>query len=459
MFILISLVVLAISTLLFSRVAGSLAPTKINMISWIFYFELIAQSFIASVLVVNGWDNHYIISGVRSEAKFYGWLAVQYTMIAMPLGMLLAVYLGGLKNNKLLFQLYISAPIHTTLSRRDSFIRLPLYALSGVSLLAVLYTFHSLGEIPLWTAIAGGDALSLAVARVDASLGFTGNVYVRNLLGITLTPILAYVAFGYFKQTRALRDRLWFYAMLAAAFFILTYDLSKAPVVIFALGFLFLRVLTGGGVSQRVVYWFGLLALLMLVVSYWLVGKVTDPAVLFSYNTGIGGRILLSQAAGTYYAFEHFPATREFIGFSSLSSFGTAVFGLPPSERSARIMMMIFNPVGVEEGSVAVMNSLFIAEAWANFGLLGVLIAPIYVGLFIQAVFLFFLRSKKTPVLLGVFAYLSLRLPVTGGFNDFIYSPGLVNIAFMFVSVYLVAVLLKVVTRKVRAGRLATARA
>jgi len=457
MFIVISLVVLAISALLFSRVAGSLAPTKINMISWIFYFELIAQSFIASVLVINGWDNHYIISGVQPGARFFGWLAVQYTMIAVPLGMLLAVYLSGWTTNRLLFQSYISAPIHNTLSRRDSFIRLPLYALSAASLLAVAYTFYSLGEIPLWTAIAGGDALSLAVARVDASLGFAGNVYIRNLLGITLAPILAYVSFGYFKQTGALRDRLWFYAMLAASFFILTYDLSKAPIIIFALGFLFFRVLAGGGVSRLVFYWFGLLALLMLVGSYWLVGKVTDPAVLFSYNSGIPGRILLSQAAGTYFAFEHFPATREFLGFSSLSSLITESIGFVPSERAARIMMMIFNPAGVEEGSVAVMNSLFIAEAWANFGWPGVLIAPIYVGVFIQALFLFFLRSKKTPVLLGVFAYLSVRLPVTGGFNDFIYAPGLVNIAFMFVSVYLVAVLLKVVSRKVRAARLAEA--
>ena len=459
MFIVISLVVLAISVLLFSRVAGSLAPTKINMISWIFYFELIAQSFIASVLVINGLDSHYIISRVQPEARVFGWLAVQYTMIAMPLGMLLALYLGGLKNNKLLFQRYISAPIHNTLSRRDSFIRLPLYVLSAASLLSVLYTFYSLGEIPLWTAIAGGDALRLAVARVDASLGFTGNVYVRNLLGITLTPILAYVAYGYFKQTGSLRDRAWFYAMLVAACFILTYDLSKAPIVIFALGFLFFRVLTGGGVSRLVFYWFGLLALVMLVLSYWLVGKVTDPAVLFSYNSGIGGRILLSQAAGTYYAFEHFPATQEFLGFSSLSSLITGVIGSAPSERAARIMMMIFNPAGVEEGSVAVMNSLFIAEAWANFGLIGVLIAPLYVGVFIQVLFLFFLRSKKTPLLLGVLAYLSLRLPVTGGFNDFIYAPGLIAIAFMFVNVYLVALLLKVASRKARAVRLAEARA
>ncbi len=457
MFVLISMLVLLVSALLFRRVAGSLSPTRINMISWIFFFELIAQSFIASVLVVNGWDNHYIIGRVNEDARFHGWLAVQYTMIAMPLGMLLAVNLHGFKSNRLLFRRYISLPISPAISRRDSFVRLPLYGLSLASLLAVLYTFKTLGEIPLLTAIAGGDAISLAIARVDASLGFTGNVYVRNLLGIVLTPILAFISYGYFKQTGSFTDRIWFYTMLVAAFFILTYDLSKAPIVWFALGFLFLRVLIDGKVSKVFFYLFACFVVVIVVTSYLVLGKVTDPSVLFSYNTGIGGRILLSQSAGTYFAFEHFPATRDFIGFASLSTFISDAFGLPHSDRAARIMMAIFNPSGVEEGSLAVMNSLFIAEAWANFGLVGVLIAPIYVGLFIQTLFLFFLRSRKTPVLVGVLAFLSLRLPVTGGFNDFIYAPGLANIAFVVVSIYLVAIVLKISSRKVRTARAVSA--
>lgn len=457
MFILISIVVLAVSTLLFSRVAGSLSPTRINMISWIFFFELIAQSFIASVLVVNGWDNHYIIGRVQQEARFHGWLAVQYTMVAMPLGMLLAVNLHGLKSNRLLFRHYVSQPISPSLSARDSYIRFPLYGLSLASLAAVLYTFLVLGEVPLLKAITGGDAISLAIARVDASLGFSGNVYVRNLLGIILTPILAFISYAYFRQTGSQRDRLWFYTMLVAAFFILTYDLSKAPIVWFALGFLFLRVLTDGNVSRVVLYLFGCFVLAILVASYWILGKVSDPSVLFSYNSGIGGRILLSQSAGTYFAFEHFPDTQGFIGFSSLSAFISDAFGLTHSDRAARIMMAMFDPAAVEEGSLAVMNSLFIAEAWANFGLPGVLVAPVYVGIFIQTLFLFFLRSRKTPVLVGVLAFLSLRLPVTGGFNDFIYAPGLANIAFIFVTIYLLAIVLKVGSRKVRMARAASA--
>lgn len=457
MFLLASALVLAVSAWLFSRVAGSLAPTRLNMISWIFYFELIMQSFVASVLVIHGWDNHYVISQVGAEARFRGWLAVQYTMIAMPLGMLLVVYLSGRTSNAALFQRYLSRPIDSMLSRRDSFVRFPLYALSLVSLLSVAYTFAAIGSVPLASVIAGGDALTLAITRVDASMGFSGNVYVRNFFAYMLAPILAYVSYGYYRQTRSLRDRLWFYAMLAGAFFILTYDLSKAPIVLFALGFLFFHVLADGGVSRKLFLLFGALAMVLLVAGYAFIGKVTDPLALFSYNSGIGGRILLSQAAGTYYAFEHFPASREFIGISSLSGLLNDVFGVESSARSSRIIMTIFNPAGVEEGSAAVMNSLFIAEAWANFGLLGVLIAPVYVGVFVQAVFMFFLNARKTPIVLGLFAYFSFKMPVTGGFNDFIYAPGLMTIAFMFVTIYLVAVMLKVISRKMRAERMASA--
>ena len=95
MYLVISLFFLLASYLLFKKVSGSLSLTKLNLVSWIFYFQLIAQSYIASVLVINGLDNHYVINRVSDDAKFYGWLAVQYTMIALPLGKLGAVYLNG----------------------------------------------------------------------------------------------------------------------------------------------------------------------------------------------------------------------------------------------------------------------------------------------------------------------------------------------------------------------------
>lgn len=452
MFILISAIVVTVSALLFSRVAGSLALTKLNMITWVFYFQLILQSFIASLLVISGLDNHYVINRVQWDARLQGWFAVQYTMIAMPLGMMAVVYLHGLRSNRRVFDDYIRAPMTGSLSGKDSFLRIPLYVLSLASILSTVYTFYVIGGIPLLAMLKGADALTLAIARVEASLGFSGNVYFRNLFGYTLAPILAYISFGFFRLTGSLADRLWFYVMSVTAFFMLTYDLSKAPVVVFVLGFLFFNVLTNGGVRKRTIYMFGAVVFLLLVLSYAYIAQVVDPKELFSYNSGITGRIILSQAAGTYFSFEHFPRSHDFIGLASVSNVLSGLLGYEASDRSSRIIMTIFNPSGVEQGSVAVMNSLFIAEAWANFGWLGVLVAPIYVGIFIQFLFMFFIRSAKTPVKLGIFVYLSLTLPVTGGFNDFFYAPGLAVVAFIFVHVYLAGVLIMAARRKALLG-------
>lgn len=448
MYLIVSISVLLVSSLLFRRVAGSLELTKLNMISWIFYYNLIAQSFIASVLVIYGLDNHYVINRVGDEAKFYGWLAVQYTMIAVPLGMLLAIYLNGYKSNRRIFFLYINAPIAPSFSFKDSYIKIPLYCLSGISVLAVLYTLAMLRVNPLIVAVSGSDALTLAGLRIEASRGFSGNIYVRNILAIGLTPVLAYISFAYWKLTRAKIDLVWFFMMFVSSFFILTYNLAKGPFVAFVLGYLFLIILINGGVSKKLFYSFALLALILIVSAYFLVMDVFDPLALFSYNSGVGGRILLSQSAGTYMAFEHFPKTHDFIGFASVSGFLNNIFGAQGSDTAARILMTIFRPSHVEDGTAGVMNSLFIAEAWANFGLIGVLVAPVYVGFVIQLLFIFFVKFRKTPVMLGLLAYLSYKLPVTGGVVAFFYNPGLMLIFAFFISAYIVGMLLQTFQRK-----------
>jgi len=447
-YLVISLFVLVLSYLLFKQVAGSLKLTQLNMVSWIFYFQLIIQSFIASILVVNGWDNHYVIKTVSKEARFYGWLAVQYTMIALPVGMLLVNFFYGYKSNCKLFNTYINSPLKPSVSSKDSFIRVFLYMLSFISILAVMYTYAYLDKIPLLAVFQGYDANSLAHLRQEASRGFEGNYYIRNILGVSFSPILTYISYAYWKMTNSKKDFIWFIIMFISSFLILTYDLEKSPFIMFILGFLFLKVLIEGKIKKKTLFIFSSFSMALILLAYVYIAKITDFRLLFSYNSGIVGRILLSQSAGTYMSFEHFPKTYNFIGFASISKMLSQLFGINYVDRAARIMMAIFNPARVQAGTAGVMNSLFIAEAWANFGWIGVIFSPIYVGMFVQIIFMTFLKAKKTPISTGLFAYLSYKLPITGGFNDFLYNPGLVIILVIFTSVYVMALGLKEAKRR-----------
>jgi hypothetical protein len=214
-------------------------------------------------------------------------------------------------------------------------------------------------------------------------------------------------------------------------------------VVEYLLGFLFLFVLAKGAIKKRVLVTSALGVIGLLVVMYIFVGGVSDPSVLFSYNSGIVGRILLSQSAGTYLSFDLFPDSVTHLGFSSVSNLLSSLAGWEHGERSARILMETYRPDRVAEGTVGVINSLFIAEAWANFNLRGVLLAPFYVGLVIQLLFLFFLRMPKTPLILGPFAYFSYKSSVTGGFNDYFYNGGNLMLLIIFTTIIGVGLLLQ----------------
>jgi len=176
---------------------------------------------------------------------------------------------------------------------------------------------------------------------------------------------------------------------------------------------------------------------MILVLFYVFFMKTNIFLNLFQYNQSITGRVILGQIAGLFKSLEYFPTDVDFIGFSSLSNFLSRFFNYEYAERSARTIMSLFNPRGIELGTAGVMNSLFIAEAWANWGIAGILISPLWVGFLIETVYLILLKSAKTPIFLGIFALLSVKWPITGGVNDFIYSPLLITtVAFLIMLVF-----------------------
>ena len=434
----ISFIILLASIKLFQMNIGSLSLFRLNMVSWIFYYNLIAQSFISSILVINHLDNHYLISKVGEEARVKGWLSIQYVMIMLPLAMLLinkiTGYCAGFRLKR-----YLKTKITFRTIESDIYMRYVLYFLSILSVGAVVYTFVNLEQIPLIGLIQGRGAYELALLRQEASNNFIGNEYIRNIFALALTPILGYVAFVYFFITKSKKDFVWFLCLFVSSLLILTYDLSKGPIIHFLIGFIFCYILLKGKISRKIFTTAVISVLALIVCLYISVAKVNSFYTLFNYNTGLVGRLILSQSAGTYLVYEYFPSKHEHIGFSSFSRQISNLLESNYEQRAAKSLMNYVNPSGVEKGTAGVVNSLFVAEAWANWGLWGVLISPLIVGMVIQILFLFFLTHKKTPFMVGLFSYFSINLPVTGGINDFIYNAVLFIILLLLFTAFLFA--------------------
>ena len=449
MYYFISFIVFLVSFRLFKKAAGTMALNRLNMPSYIFYVQLLAMSFLGSILIVNHIDNHYLINKLAYDSsRFYGWLAIMYSMIGVPCGMLAAGMFFKNHDMKKLFDSYSKREVQPLLSKKDSYIKVFVILLSVVSVFSVIYTFKSIGTVPILSLLRGASAKVLAKMRIDSSFGFKGNIYVRNIFAVTLTPILSYIAFAYYKMTKSTKDLLWFLTMLFAGIMISTYSLAKSPLLIYLLGFLLLKILIDGEVSKKLFVFTGCALVGILIVAYVsIMGlDVNKIYTLFlSPNSGITGRILLSQSAGTFFSFDIFPARHDFLGFSSFSNVISEIFAMPKSERSARIIMSIIMPSAIEEGTGGVINSLFIGEAWANFGLAGVIFAPFWVGFVIQWSYILLLKAEKTPLFLALAVYLTMKWPVTGGFNDFIYNAGIVTMLIIFLVIVSCALMLRMI--------------
>lgn len=435
MYLIISLIVLIFSYCLFKKASFSMSLTKLNMLSYIFYIQLFVYCWVGSILVVYKLDFHYIISTITDDnIRLKGWYIVMYTMLALPIGIIFSRLLFTKNMTLNYLESFSSKKLQGNLSLKDSHIRIFLYLLSFSSILLYFYLIYYIKEIGLLKMIKGADPLLLTQFRIESSRNFQGNQYIVNIFGLTLTPILAYISYSYYKLTNSKNDFFWSLLMIFFSILFLTHNLEKGPVLNFLIGFIFLRIITTGYIPKKWLISISIIILILLVFLYFFLSGEVDLLTLFSYNRGIGGRMLLSQLSGLYECLANFPKIHSHLGISSLSKFISEILGIDYSDRAARINMIILYPDAVKNGLVGVGNTLFIGEAWANFGLLGIIISPLYVGICIGIVYNYILiKAKKTPLTLGLYTFFCLSIPVTGGFNDFIYSP----VIFIIISIFI----------------------
>lgn len=388
------------------------------------------MSFIGAVIIVLGIDDHYLINKLQyEETRYVGWAAIMYTMIMVPLGMLFSKRLFQIGNVKQVLKNIAEKPIVNYLPKNEIIIKALLYFLSIAGIASLLYTFYQIGTIPVLEMIKDGE--NLARLRQEAGREFGANVYIKNIFGINLLPILAMISWAYYNKTKNSLDLLWFVVMLISAVMILSYDLQKSPAALFLTGFIFYFTYVYGKIKLK--YFLGLVAVFLTIILLFYSGttNINLEQAILTYNHGVIGRTVFSNIAGTFFSFEYFDSIHEFIGNRSLSTF-VELFSMEHSERSSRIIMETINPKGIEAGTAGVINSLFIGEAWANYGLLGVILSPFYLGFLIGSLFYFFILSPKTPVIIGLYVYFCYHSSVRGGFNDYIYNINFLFVIFLF---------------------------
>jgi len=423
------------SVYLFYKASGTLNPLKVNIISLSFY-ELFIQIYIGSSLIWLGFTNHYMIKKIIFETTIdKSVLMVFYLMLTFPLPVIVL--------NKL-FKINV-AELYTNYLKKETNIcdEKTLFwivlIICLMCLVSIVYVFIIIGEIP-HLSIFTKSTEELARFRIALKNEFKGNIYIRNILALFFTPAISYMTFIYAKCTRKKKWIVLFTIMFLASFIILTYDFEKAPLIRYILGFAIFIIILDNGIKLSKLLPIIVVSLVAIIVMY-VVFSGYDFST-FSITSGPIGRILFTPAGALFLHVDTFPQQVPYLNGRSFSQKLRMIFGSTAEQlRSGEVVMEVYNYYDkVIRKTAGVVNAVFIGEAYANFGYIGLFLSTLYVGTLFGAIFLIFLKLPKDTINVWFFSILTLQFTNTllGGFVDFIYNPGLFILGILFITMRII---------------------
>ena len=426
--------VLLLSFYIFRYTAGSMSLYKLNMISYNYYVQLIIYSFIGATLVALDLSDHYVINRFPNhDFRLMIWGIIAYAILSTGIGMMLFQKSFFHISNKLIRKSLLNYHLEwqRNTSQHDFYI---LLTFSLIAMTGVAYTYYCLEKLP-WLYFLMGAVNEAAEARIQAGRHFAGIEYIKNILALGLTPILCYVAYCYKLRYKDIRFKALFCILFISSVMILIYNSEKAPILMFFIGFLMLDVLLKGRIKRSYFIATGGLVFALVIGMYMLLG--TDADVFLSINSGPLGRIFQSQVEGMYVHFYIFPDIYPFLDGAGLPGSIATLLGFDKHLNSARIAMEYMRPAAIANDTAGVINTLFVGEAWANFGWIGVTIAPFIVGVYWNFLYVIFTHYlPKHPFFMGLYAYTCLHFPLTGGFISLFINPGYWGLAILIVAMY-----------------------
>lgn len=419
--------VLVLSCYLFYKASGTLNPLKLNIIIYFFYL-FILHNFLGSSLVFLGLKKHYLISKIINDSTINKtYFIICFTALMFPTIMIIISKLFKI-NVKSEYERFLSK---TVVIEDDNYIFIITTILSCFCLILTIIMFKEMKTIPLLNIIFNRNLSSAGVDRINISKGEYINPYIRNFFILGMTPLLSYLAYIYYKCTKKRNWKILFIVLFIISIFIKTYNYAKSPVITYMFMFIIINIVICGKIKFKLFMRFSLVGIIVLLIMYVKMGYNFSNGVDI-YN-GPFGRFIFTQIATLFLHIDLFPNFISYLGGRSISPSVLKILGLGQKHiRSGKAVMQFYSPEKVVGGTAGVMNTLFVGEAYANFGIIGVILGVIYVGILFQLVYLIFIKIKKTPIsiIIYIFATYTLVGISQSGFTDYIYNSGvIVNVA------------------------------
>lgn len=402
-----------------------LSPNKLNFIHYYFGVEIILTTAI-SVFVIPRWaEEHWAFRFVMNHEKSLemGFIGILIAISLFPIGIILADKLTRTSSKD--FQSFMAKKLS---NHSISFPLIIYFLFSVTTVIYLTFIIYKIGYIPQKFFFSSSE--KIAEIRGLMTHHFPGNQYLKNLFGLQFLPLLSYSTLVHFFKSKKPLYLAFFVLFSIGSLFFTTLNLSKAGFIFYFMGFPFLLSYYKGYLPVKIILAGGLSFLAFL-----LLGFINEHNVFnsFVFNVFLK-RLLLVQSAGVYLSFDLFPDSFAFLDFSSLGKVSSYFYQFP-SVSSQRLIMEYVNPVGVESGTAGYMVSLFIGEAWSNWGWSGVILSSLGVPLFTKTCLNLITKLDKTPEVVACVAFFSFKFLYSQGINH-IFFPRILFIPTLFLFIF-----------------------
>lgn len=256
-------------------------------------------------------------------------------------------------------------------------------------------------------------AISVAIGLIDSNLSsevlrssmgnnFDGKYHWYRFFMRDITQIATLTLFGgYLLTPRLNRLLILIIAFLVTAFSMLI-STEKGPIMWFLISMLmvYLIIKKAGYIPFK---WFIIGSpLLLLIIGIFYIHLMNSPSIYSGIQSALS-RITTGQIAGLYHYIIIFPEKIEYLLGRTFPNPG-GIFPWKPFPITVAVMDIV-HPENIEFGIVGSMPTFFWGEMYANFGYLGIIFPPFFLGIFLYWFNLQLFRLSMSPITIAVFIW------------------------------------------------------
>lgn len=395
------------------KIIGPPFYTNLNIYNWVYLVEFTVMGCVSPFFIMQIRPHSWAISSIPIEDFPFQEvvLSLSWCAIAIPIG----ISLGNSLMRK--FNCNQMKDFNSFLNLEIEYIQSKAFYFFFCSIFTVYayYLTQQIGFIPQFKMLSL-NAREVALLRGQISHNLPSNIIVFRLIGLTLSPVISYMSLSRLvKKPQVIMGVICLWAFTLSIYFN-SLNLNKSSLAYIAIGTV--ATLTLSKCKIGVKSFLGLLISIFLLLGVGFRAAVGSRTLETTFSS-ILSRITISQTYGNYVSFYLFPKYRDHLGFRSLTK-QIRHFGIEPEERASRIMMEYSAPEGVKKGTAGEMVSTFFAEAWANWGIIGLLLSPLLVGVILSSLVSGLTWLPKSDISIGLLGFLTYTFGAHKGISKII---------------------------------------